>query len=46
MLAEAAEAYQPDPKCPGCGAWRNCSAAAGVPSVSATVKTTILTNAQ
>lgn len=33
-LAEAAAAYRPDPKCPGCGArgaWRDGSTAAGVP---------------
>lgn len=30
-LAEAAAAYGPDPKCPGCGAWRDGSTAAGFP---------------
>lgn len=30
-LAEAAAAYGPDPKCSGCGAWRDGSTAAGVP---------------
>ena len=30
-FAEAAAAYGPDPKCPGCGAWREGSTAAGVP---------------
>ena len=33
-LAEAAEAYRPEPECPGCGArgaWRDGSTAAGVP---------------
>lgn len=30
-LAEAAAAILPDPKCPGCGAWRDGSTAAGVP---------------
>ena len=30
-LAEAAAAYGPDPKCPGCGAWRDSFIAAGVP---------------
>ena len=33
-FAEAAAAYRPDPKCPGCGArgaWRGGSTAAGVP---------------
>lgn len=28
-LAETAAAFPPDPKCPGCGAWRDGSAAAG-----------------
>lgn len=30
-LAVAAAAYGPDPKCSGCGAWRDGSTAAGVP---------------